>query len=148
MRFLHLYLAYYLFTSAMFERAGDYFLRGKIDPRLIVRAFSSLRGKIIGSAEEVEIYQGLQTVLEEMPNIDDISKQVEGGVTDGSVSGGIKRIEADGGPEMREALLDNAKAMLTDILRKTRQSRRKGGGARGIDSRKIDIVCTQTKCGC
>jgi hypothetical protein len=37
-------------------------------------------------------------------------------------------------------MMDNAKAMLTEVLRKTRTSRRKGGGARGVDSRKIDIV--------
>lgn len=34
--------------------------------------------------------------------------------------------------------------MLSEILRKTRTSRRKGGGARGIDSRKIDIVIDTT----
>ena len=34
--------------------------------------------------------------------------------------------------------------MLADFLRKTRQSRRKGGGARGADSRKIDIVIDTT----
>jgi hypothetical protein len=34
--------------------------------------------------------------------------------------------------------------MLTEILRKTRQSRRKGGGGRGVDSRKIDIVIDTT----
>ena len=30
--------------------------------------------------------------------------------------------------------------MLTELLKKVRQSRRKGGGGRGVDSRKIDIV--------
>jgi hypothetical protein len=34
--------------------------------------------------------------------------------------------------------------MLVEVLRKTRQSRRKGGGARGVDSRKIDIVIDTT----
>lgn len=42
--------------------------------------------------------------------------------------------------ETRGALLEGAKAMLTEYLRKTRQSRRKGGGSRGIDSRKLDMV--------
>lgn len=37
-------------------------------------------------------------------------------------------------------LLASATSMLTDFLRKTRVARRKGGGARGVDSRKIDIV--------
>jgi len=34
--------------------------------------------------------------------------------------------------------------MLIEVLRKTRQSRRKGGGSRGVDSRKIDIVIDTT----
>lgn len=34
--------------------------------------------------------------------------------------------------------------MLTDVLRKTRTLRRKGGGARGADSWKIDIVIDTT----
>ncbi len=42
---------------------------------------------------------------------------------------------------VRHDLFDNAKTMLADFLRKSRASRRKGGGSRGADSRKIDIVC-------
>lgn len=46
--------------------------------------------------------------------------------------------------ELSKALYEDAKSMLTEILRKTRQSRRKGGGGRGVDSRKIDIVIDTT----
>jgi hypothetical protein len=62
-----------LLLETTFDKAGDYFLRGKVDPRLLVRLFPALRGKIIGSAEEVEVYEGLRTVLSEMPTIDEIS---------------------------------------------------------------------------
>ena len=64
----------------MFERAGDYFLRGKVDPRLLVRAFSGYRGKTIGSAEEVEVYEGLRTVLESMADVEVISELSIGGL--------------------------------------------------------------------
>ena len=60
--------------ETMFEKAGEYFLRGKIDPRLLVRVFPIFRGKVIGSAEEVEVYEGLRQVLIDMPPIDKISK--------------------------------------------------------------------------
>ena len=73
MRYLHLYLACHLLLEAKFEKAGEYFHRGKVDPRLIVRLFPVLRGKVIGSAEEVEVYEGLRVVLEEMPTVDEIS---------------------------------------------------------------------------
>ncbi len=58
----------------MFEKAGDYFLRGKIDPRLLVRLYTTFRGKIIGSAEEVEVYEGLKDVLSAMRSVEEISK--------------------------------------------------------------------------
>lgn len=58
----------------MFEKAGDYFVRGKVDPRLLVRLFSGYRGKVIGSAEEVETYQGLKDLLENTPPLEEISE--------------------------------------------------------------------------
>lgn len=41
---------------------------------------------------------------------------------------------------MKEKLELEATTMLIDFLRKTRTSRRKGGGSRGLDSRKLDMV--------
>jgi hypothetical protein len=58
----------------MFERAGDYLVRGKIDARLIVRLFPGLRGKMIGSEEEVDIFQGLKGMLEDMDDVEDIGQ--------------------------------------------------------------------------
>lgn len=58
----------------MFERAGDYLVRGKIDARLIVRLFPALRGKVIGSEEEVDILSGLKGVLEDMDNVEEIGQ--------------------------------------------------------------------------
>lgn len=57
----------------MFERAGDYFVRGKVDPRLVVRLFPAFRGKVIGSAEEVEMLEGVRPVFADMSTIDHIS---------------------------------------------------------------------------
>jgi hypothetical protein len=58
----------------MFAQAGDYFMKAKPDPRLIVRVFPALRGKIIGSAEEIEVFEGVRSVLSEMPPVEDISE--------------------------------------------------------------------------
>ena len=74
MRLLHLYLACHLLLETMFEKAGEYFHKGKVDPRLLVRLYPALRGKTIGSAEEVETLDGLAKVFEEMPPISDISE--------------------------------------------------------------------------
>jgi len=73
MRFLHLFLACHLFLEAMFEKAGDYFNRGKIDPRLLVRLYPTFRGKTIGSAEEVEVYEGLKEIFTNTSAIEDNS---------------------------------------------------------------------------
>ena len=74
MRYLHLYLACHLLLETRFEAAGDHLYRSKPDPRLIVRLFTRLRGKVIGSAEEIDIYDGLRSTLIDMPPIDDISE--------------------------------------------------------------------------
>ncbi|KAK8864291.1 hypothetical protein IAR55_001537 [Kwoniella newhampshirensis] len=142
LRLMHLYLASHLFHEAMFDKAGDYFIRGKADPRLLVRCYRNHRGKVIGSAEEVDVYEGLKEILTTMPDVEEI------------VLTSIKRnysphVQPNSAtaPEttvLRAALEDEARNMLTECLRKTRTSRRKGGGARGIDSRKIDIVVDTT----
>jgi hypothetical protein len=74
----------------MFEKAGDYFLRGKVDPRLLVRLFPSFRGKTIGSAEEVEVLEGLRGTLENMPPIGDISGHLMRVVMSGLTSSRIQ----------------------------------------------------------
>jgi hypothetical protein len=77
LRLLHLFLASHLFLEAVFEKAGDYFSRGKIDPRLVVRLYTTFRGKVLGSAEEVEVYEGLKEIFSEMPTLDGASEWSE-----------------------------------------------------------------------
>jgi hypothetical protein len=67
-------VASHLLLSATFAKAGDYFVRGKVDPRLLVRLYPKFRGKVIGSAEEVEVFQGLMDVMSGMLSIDQISE--------------------------------------------------------------------------
>ena len=47
---------------------------------------------------------------------------------------------SDDAETLKESLELEATTMLIDFLRKTRTSRRKGGGSRGLDSRKLDMV--------
>ncbi|OCF74776.1 hypothetical protein I204_05158 [Kwoniella mangroviensis CBS 8886] len=142
MKYLHLYLALHLFEEALFDKSLDYFTRSKVDPRIVVRTFSDLRGKLIGSEEVVDVFEGIKEVLDRMGGVDDI------------ISTSLKRNYSPHvqpntatAPEtsvLRQAMMEEAKDMLTEFLRKTRASRRKGGGARGLDSRKIDIVIDTT----
>jgi hypothetical protein len=74
LRYLHLLLASHLLAQGTFAKAGDYFAKAKVDPRILVRSFPTLRGKLIGSAEEVEVYHGLKDVLVGMPEIEDIGE--------------------------------------------------------------------------
>lgn len=73
MRLLHLRLACALFSDTRFAKAGDYFTRGKVDVRLLVRLFPRIRGKVIGSAEEVEVFAALEAPFREMDSVDEIS---------------------------------------------------------------------------
>lgn len=74
LRYLHLLIAAHLLARGRFAKAGDYFAKGKVDPRILVRSFPTLRGKLIGSAEEVEVYSGLKVVLANMPSIEEVGK--------------------------------------------------------------------------
>ncbi|KAK4683924.1 hypothetical protein P7C73_g6284, partial [Tremellales sp. Uapishka_1] len=142
LRFLHLYLAIHLFNETMFERAGDYFSRGKLDPRLLVRLYEDFRGKIIGSEEQVEVFLGLQDALNDMKGVDQIIQTSIERNYSPHIHPDVET--APETSELREALADTSESMLTEFLRRTRTSRRKGGGSRGVDSRKIDIVIDTT----
>lgn len=140
-----------MLLETVFERAGDYLVRGKIDPRLVVRLFTKLRGKVIGTAEQVEVFEGIRPVLADMSTIDDISESSKNlflapslmSVTDFINRHATSHTIAEK-DELHAALYDSAKNMLTEFLSKTRTSRRNRGGARGIDSQKIDIVIDTT----
>ncbi|KLT38373.1 hypothetical protein CC85DRAFT_289576 [Cutaneotrichosporon oleaginosum] len=134
-RFMHQYLACHLLVETVFERAGDYFMRGKVDPRVLVRLFPAYRGKTIGTAEEVDVYEGLVPILEGMRPVEDIISSF--------LDRNSPRPDPSEAEELRLALYYSAKNMLTEFLRKTRAQRRKGG-SRGLDSRKIDIVVDTT----
>lgn len=95
MRFLHLYLGLHLMMETMFEKAGDYLLRAKVDPRLVVRLFPKLRGKVIGSAEEVDVLDGVKTVLEAMPPIEDIGEYTRSWCEHLLIGSSIRQCEAE-----------------------------------------------------
>lgn len=153
LRYLHTYLAGHLMARGSFQKAGDYFIRAKVDPRILVRIYASLRGKLIGSAEEVEVCEGLKDVLVSMPPLADISTSIEIDLyvmepSDHVVAQKVHRdlgdvassSTSDVAETLRAKLELEATTMLIDFLRKTRTSRRKGGGSRGLDSRKLDMV--------
>ncbi|WVQ72620.1 hypothetical protein IAR50_002178 [Cryptococcus sp. DSM 104548] len=137
-RYLSSYLASYLTQDASFEKAGAFWLKGKVDPRWIVRLYEGLRGKVIGLEEEGEVWQGLTELWSGLASTDDI------------IRASIKKNYSPHLPpstsaspasaDLRRALEQDANVMLLEILRRTRASRRKGGGIRGVDGRKIDVV--------
>lgn len=75
-RYLSLVLASQLTLSASFEKAAEYWVKGKVDPRWVVRLFEGLRGKMIGSEEEGEIFSGLASAFMDMELVDALSKRV------------------------------------------------------------------------
>lgn len=141
-RYLSLVLASHLTLSASFEKAAEYWVKGKVDPRWVVRLFEGLRGKMIGSEEEGEIFSGLANTFMDMDLVDD------------SIASSIKRNYSPhltpstslspASTDLRQALENEANKMLAEVLSKIRGTRRKGGGARGLDSRKIDMVVDTT----
>ncbi|OXG40487.1 hypothetical protein C360_00255 [Cryptococcus neoformans Bt15] len=141
-RYLSLVLASQLTLSASFEKAAEYWVKGKVDPRWVVRLFEGLRGKMIGSEEEGEIFSGLASAFMDMELVDAL------------ITSSIKRNYSPhltpstslspASTDLRQALENEANKMLAEVLSKIRVNRRKGGGARGLDSRKIDMVVDTT----
>ncbi|WRT66239.1 uncharacterized protein IL334_003192 [Kwoniella shivajii] len=142
MKYLNLYLATSLFEETLFDKSLDYLIKAKIDPRLIVRSFSDLRGKLIGSEETIDVFKGVKDILERINSVEDIiSRSIRRNYSPHVQPNSATSPETS---VLRKAMLEEAKDMLTEYLRRTRVSRRKGGGSRGVDSRKIDIVIDTT----
>ncbi|WVN88218.1 uncharacterized protein L203_103419 [Cryptococcus depauperatus CBS 7841] len=141
-RYLCLLLASHLTAAASFQKSIEYWIRAKVDPRWILRLYEKLRGKMIGRDEEGEVQHGLKELWEGMQSIEDtittsIKRNYSPHLTPSSEL-------SPASTDLREALEHEANLMLLEVLRRTRTSRKKGGGARGIDSRKIDAVIDTT----
>lgn len=53
-------IAYQNYSKALFEDAGSYFQKSKIDPRFVIRLLSEHVGKSIGPDDEAVIWQGAE----------------------------------------------------------------------------------------
>ncbi|TYJ57008.1 hypothetical protein B9479_002287 [Cryptococcus floricola] len=137
-RYLSSFLASHLTQDASFEKAGALWVKGKVDPRWIVRLFEGLRGKVIGLDEEGEVWQGLKEAWSGLASTDEIIRVSIKKNYSPHLPPSTSASPASA--DLRRALEGDANVMLLGVLRKTRASRRKGGGIRGVDGRKIDVV--------
>jgi hypothetical protein len=53
-------IAYQNYSKALFEDAGSYFQKSKIDPRFVIRLLSEHVGKSISPDDEAIIWQGAE----------------------------------------------------------------------------------------
>ncbi len=141
----------------MFEEAGSYFTRAKIDPRLVIRLFPKLVGNSIQKDDMVSIWKGYHEDVNQVMDVDDISEQKRSYSSANnslimrnfvrSVERKISQIygsdrethELAETQELTNQLMEHASAMLLDFLRKSRTSRRKSQRGKA-PMEKIDIV--------
>jgi len=60
LRYMYCRIAYQNYSKALFEDAGSYFQKSKIDPRFVIRLLSQHVGNSITPEDEAIIWQGAE----------------------------------------------------------------------------------------
>lgn len=60
LRYMYCRIAYHNYSKALFEDAGSYFQKSKIDPRFVIRLLSRHIGKSIALEDEATIWHGAE----------------------------------------------------------------------------------------
>lgn len=74
LRFMYARLAYKRLQAALFDDAGSLFQKSKIDPRFVISLFPRFVGNSIPQDQELVIWRGLVSSLDEIGTIDEIGK--------------------------------------------------------------------------
>lgn len=104
-------LALAYFADAMFDEAGQLFLKAKVDPRVVIRLFPGLV-----ESGELTVWQGFAKDAVETPNVEE------------AVERRLKQVyseSSDESEELKRQMTNLARTMLVDFLRKTRLTKRK-----------------------
>jgi hypothetical protein len=68
-------LAFHNYSKALFEDAGSYFQKSKIDPRFVIRLFTDYIGQSIGTDDEAIISAGLEVDVKSAEDSRSIGEQ-------------------------------------------------------------------------
>ncbi|KIJ36750.1 hypothetical protein M422DRAFT_178931 [Sphaerobolus stellatus SS14] len=71
-RYVYQRLGYTYFSQTNFEDAGINLFRGGVDPRLLIRLFPTLRGRLLPSSSSLPVFHGLISQLQSLGSIDTI----------------------------------------------------------------------------
>lgn len=58
----------------MFDDAGEYIFHSRLDPRILIRLFPDLAGKLIRESDAVNVFAGMERDLRPGETISDISE--------------------------------------------------------------------------
>ncbi|EJC97726.1 uncharacterized protein FOMMEDRAFT_162532 [Fomitiporia mediterranea MF3/22] len=121
LRYVYQRIGFLCLSETLFEDAGRHLLAGETDPRLLVRYFPDLRGNVLNTALDVDVYAGIAEHLPRAASIDEI-------VMADLVKNYAPHIKPDveSAPptaELRRVLNATARDMLASYLRKYRTRR-------------------------
>ena len=63
-------------AATRFQDAGNLFLKGDLDPLLLIRLFPDLRGGMITTTDEIDVYAGIADDIRTMNSIDEIGESL------------------------------------------------------------------------
>lgn len=62
------------FAETRFEEAGECFLNGDLDPRVVLSFYPDLIGSLLSSEDSVTLYSGIEECLPSETSVEDISE--------------------------------------------------------------------------
>ncbi|KAJ8481088.1 hypothetical protein ONZ45_g15430 [Pleurotus djamor] len=116
LRYAYQRIGFQCLRETMFEDAGNNFLNGDLDPRLLVSYYPELRGSLFGSEDSLDVFSGVAEHMPEEASVDDIIMNYSPHLAPNTRS-------APPTVELRKILNMTARDMLTSFLRKCRTKR-------------------------
>lgn len=74
-RYVYQRIGFQCLSETLFEDAGRHLLEGETDPRLLVRFFPDLRGKLLDATSHIDVFAGVANHLPREKSIEEIGKR-------------------------------------------------------------------------
>ncbi|KAG8888270.1 hypothetical protein FRB99_004130, partial [Tulasnella sp. 403] len=72
LHFIQQKIGFQLLFHTRFQEAGEHFLQGEADPRLLIRLFPELRGKMLSPSDEISVFSGIADDVQKVDSVDAI----------------------------------------------------------------------------
>ncbi|KAJ2919054.1 hypothetical protein MD484_g1318, partial [Candolleomyces efflorescens] len=121
LRYIYQRIGFQYFTETLFEDAGNNFLNGQLDPRVLVSYYPDLRGNLFDDGDNVDLFAGVAEHMPKEASVEDII--AFNLVRNYSPHLPPNTRSAPTSSELRRILQERAVEMLENFLKKERRRR-------------------------